>query len=51
MTKETLLILRQILGQVTLNANADDFAETARLVSTAKQELDAALAEQDQPSA
>lgn len=43
MSRETLLLLRQMLGNQTLTVGADDFPATARAVIAALEELDAAL--------
>lgn len=44
MTRETLEFLRLVLGGITLNVGAPDFADLARKASTAMAELEAALA-------
>lgn len=46
MTRETLLLLRQMLGNQTLQVGVEDFPATARAVLAALEELDAELGEQ-----
>lgn len=45
LSTETLQLCRSLVAQVGLDPNAKDLIEQARIVSTAREELDAALAE------
>lgn len=50
MSKDTLLFLNWLLGQVTLSAQAEDFEVQAARIATARRELREALeAEDDDP--
>lgn len=44
MSLETLRLLRQILGNVTINVDAADFVDIAPAVIRAKQELETEIA-------
>ena len=44
MSIETLLLLRQVLGRMTMEVGADDFAPLAERVLVALRELDEAIA-------